>query len=616
MAGLIDINLNKSQKVLSAGSFTMTFGEYSTHLFSGEPKEGQSLEEVRDLILAQLKKIKAGEFDESLIPAIINDFKLSEIKSLEKNSVRSEKFVESFINEIPLEQHLKAVDRMSKLTKEQIVEFANKYYNDNYVIVYKRKGERDIQKVEKPAITPIQVNRDAQSDFLKKVFGNEPDQIAPAFVDFNRAIQFDELKKGIKLQYVKNTENPTFYYSLMIQQGKYNDKFLPLAAEYLPYLGTSKYSNEDIQKKFYGLGCSYRVKVEDEKTYITLSGLSENFERALVLLEDLLNNAAPDQAVLEQMIGDVLKRRADAKSERRTILWGGMFNYAKYGAKNPFTDVVSEEELKALKAEDLINKIHTLKGYQQTLQFYGSVSKEDVISKFNLHHKTAENLIISKTKSAYPRQDLKEKKVYIIDYDMQQAEVVLITKGNEYNADNEPMVRLYNDYFGGGMSGLVFQDMRESKALAYSVYSVYDTPEKATDPYYNFAYIGTQADKLKDAMEGMMSLLTDMPLEQKNFDMAKTAILSKIRTERITKFNILRTYSRNQELGIENDIRQMVYNRVGDITLEELSLFQRANIANENYVVLVLGDKNKLDLEVLKQYGEIEYLDMKTIFGY
>ena len=46
-------------------------------------KEGQSLDEVKDLLLTEVEKVKNGLFPDWLLPAIISDMKLEKIKKLE-----------------------------------------------------------------------------------------------------------------------------------------------------------------------------------------------------------------------------------------------------------------------------------------------------------------------------------------------------------------------------------------------------------------------------------------------------------------------------------------------------------------------------------------------------
>ncbi|MEX2130254.1 MAG: insulinase family protein, partial [Pseudohongiellaceae bacterium] len=77
-AGLINLNLNQAQAVSQAGSYPRFLNDYGSQQLWGAPKQGQSLEEVERLLLAQLDAVKAGEFEDWIIPAIVNDFKKSQ----------------------------------------------------------------------------------------------------------------------------------------------------------------------------------------------------------------------------------------------------------------------------------------------------------------------------------------------------------------------------------------------------------------------------------------------------------------------------------------------------------------------------------------------------------
>ena len=161
-AGLVDLNLNQQQKVLNASCFPYTLKDYSTHILYGTPKEGQSLDEVKDLLLTEVEKVKNGLFPDWLLPAIISDMKLEKIKKLENNSSRANEFVQSFILDIEWEEYIKELEVLESITKEEVMEVANKYYQDNYVMVRKNSGEdKTVRKVTKPAITPVEVNREA-----------------------------------------------------------------------------------------------------------------------------------------------------------------------------------------------------------------------------------------------------------------------------------------------------------------------------------------------------------------------------------------------------------------------------------------------------------------------
>ena len=179
-----------------------------------------------------------------------------------------------------------------------------------------------------------------------------------------------------------------------------------------------------------------------------------------------------------------------------------------------------------------------------------------------------------------------------------------------------PQISFHNEYFGGGMSSIVFQEMRESKALAYSVYSTYTLPQDTTTSHYLMSYIGTQADKLAEAMKGMTELLDVMPEAASNMSNAKEAIEQQIRTERLTKSRVLSEYERVQKLGVDYDYRKDLYDAVQKFDMTTLKDFHNSHISKGNRVVMVLGSKKALDVEVLKKYGEIKYLTLEDVFGY
>ena len=184
-AGLIDLNLNQEQKLIGGGCFPMILKDYSMHGFYGSPKQGQSLEEVKDLLLAEIEKVKLGDFPDWLIPAIINDLKLERIKQYESNNSRAGDFVDAFTMDVSWEWFTNGINSMSQITKQDIVDFAKANYNNNYVLVKKRNGEdKSVMKVTKPKISPVDVNRTSESDFLTAIMDEKVNEIEPVFFGF------------------------------------------------------------------------------------------------------------------------------------------------------------------------------------------------------------------------------------------------------------------------------------------------------------------------------------------------------------------------------------------------------------------------------------------------
>ena len=192
----------------------------------------------------------------------------------------------------------------------------------------------------------------------------------------------------------------------------------------------------------------------------------------------------------------------------------------------------------------------------------------------------------------------------------------MLSKSEKYNKEIIPVVRLFNEYFGGSMNSIVFQEIRESKGLAYSAYAGYRTPVQPDQSFYLFSYIGTQADKLPEAMKAMTGLFNSMPESEKALNSSREAIINKIRTERITKAQVLFNYINAQKFGLTYDIRKDVFNKVPRMTFADLKTFQEKFIKDKNFNILVLGKKGEIDLKTLSTYGKVESLDLQTVFGY
>lgn len=614
-AGLFDLNLNQQQKVLNADAGVENMKDYSVHLLSGEPKAGQSLEEVKNLLLNEVENIKKGNFPDWLLPAIVNNLKLQETKIYESNRARATAFVTAFIQGTSWEKYTGKIDRLSKITKQQIIDFVKKNYTTDYAVIYKRVGEdKNVQKVNKPIITPIQLNSGDRSEFVKNIVDKQVPPIQPVFLDYTKDIKKFTIKGNVQVLYTPNTENKTFAMYYIFDMGVNQNKQLKIAIDYLPYLGTKELTPAQVQEEFFKLGCSYGVNAGEEQTWISISGLTENIEKATQLFENLLANAEPNEDALKGLISDTQKSRADAKLNKNEIL-RALTMYGKYGNFSPFTNILSNKELESLSSTELISTINKLTSYEHRILYYGNNSPEELTVLLNKVHQTPATLKRVPELIRYAEKD-PNTDVYLVNYDMKQAEIKFIAKDETYNKDLIPQIILFNQYFGGDMSSIVFQNMRESKALAYSVYAFYRNASKKTDPNYIDAYIGTQADKLSEAMSGMMDLINNLPKADNNFKSAKESILQNIRSERIIKSGILFNYETAKRLGLDYDIRKDIYAKVSTLTFDNIKTFEQTHLKEKRYTILVVGKKESLDMKTLEKYGKVTFLNLEEIFGY
>lgn len=614
-AGLIDLDLNQKQAVQRASCSPTFLNDYGYHQFTGTPKSDQSLDEVKDLLLGEIEKLKKGEFDEWMIDAVVNDLKLSRTRRYENATALASAYYNAFIHHEDWAQEVAFLDDLKKISKQELVDFANNFYKDNYVVVYKRQGEdKDIVKVKNPGITPVNLNRDKKSEYLQHFMEMESEDLQPQFVDYDKAIKETTLENGVEVSYINNPQNDLFQMYILFDMGDDNDKDLGLAVDYLEYLGTDKYTAEELKKEFYKLGVEYYVGSGNDQTYVGMSGLKENLPKGLALLEDLWDNAKPDAEAYDKYVDQIAKGRQDTKTQKGSILWSGLMSFGQYGEESALRNIYSVGELKEKDPTDLVNLVKGLKDYKQRIFYYGK-DVDAAVAALNKEHKLPETL------KEYPEAKEYEQlatggNVYFVNYDMVQAEMLFLAKEDPFDPEKMAASTLFNAYFGSGLSSIVFQEIRESKSLAYSAFAAYSNAGEQDKANYTYAYIGTQANKMPQAVDAMMELMRDMPEAEEQFNAAKDAALKKIAAQRINKTGIFWNYESLKKRGIDHDNREEIYNTIKNMTMEDLKQFFNDNIKDAQYNVMVIGNEKEVDFEALSKLGKVQELDVDYLFNY
>ncbi|NQY08145.1 MAG: insulinase family protein [Flavobacteriales bacterium] len=611
-AGLMDLNLMQKQKVLGAGAYASIQTDYTTFMLQGYPKEGQKLEEVKDLLLSQIELLKKGEFDDLLIKSIATNIQLDMTQSFESNDNRAYSLLSSFIFGTSWEDEVNSLNNLKKITKDEVMKFANEHFKNNYALCYKRTGEdKTVFKVDKPTITPLDLTNEAKSNYTKAFEAKKSEPLAPVFIDFKKEIQNFTLTNGVHGDYLHNKENGLFEIYYILDMGSDNDKVLAFAVSYLDYLGTDKYTPEQLQEEFYKRGLSFNVFISRSRTYISLSGLDESLEEGIILFEHILKNVKGDASTLKELKADILKLRNDNKLSKEAI-HKGLTNYAKYGSKSPFTNIIPKKELNAITSDELIAKIKGIEGYKHNIFYYGSKSKDKINELLNKHHIIPETLKEYPAKIEFEELSTTSNQVFVANYKMVQAEVIFSSKSLDLDLSLKPIITLYNSYYGD----LVYKDIRESKGLAYSTYSYYSSPSFKGKAHYISSYVGSQADKLKEAITAMNELMNTFYVSESQFDNSKTSVLKQLESDRITKSSVYWSYLSAKQLGIDYDIRENIFKSVSSFTIEDVNKFHDANIAAKKYNYCIIGNRKKLDMEFLKTLGEVKELSLKEIFSY
>ena len=620
-AGLIDQNVNRPQKTLGAAAYSYTLSDYIVFFLECEPREGQSLEEAKAIVMEELEKVKRGDFDSTVLTSIVNNFRRQQMQAQDSYRSLAAWQYNAFINHLPWDYVIGEGDRIAKITKEDVVAFANRHFGDNYVQVNKVQGPQvGVKKLEKPAITAIRTNRDTSSQFLRdmETLANSAAPIQPVFVDFNKDMSVEKLSNGLDFYYKHNDDNELFNLAYYFTNGSNDIDILPYAISYVQALGTDSLTADQISSKFYNLACSFYANAGANDVTVALSGLGSSMEEASALLENFLANVKADENLLEMMKQNWILEKMNAKTNKRANE-SAIQMYAIYGPQNPMTSDLKPAQIAALTSDQLIAAVKDLLAHKHAVVYYGPVSKEDMASKLPQMHKVAENLPEFGPSKLFKAWSTKTPCVYLAPYKANQINMykVISYDDAEYDPANDAVVSLYDLYFGSGMSSIVFQDIREAKGLAYHASARTSLPGRKGEVPFYLARVYTQNDKMIDAMNAMDEILTDMPANQKSFDVAKANAVQNLATKRYNGANVIWHYIGLQEKGVGLDYDKQVYDKISSLNLDDIVSYQQACVKNRSYVTGILGNPAELNLTgIAPAYGKVVILRTEDIFGY
>ena len=476
--------------------------------------------------------------------------------------------------------------------------------------------DKTLVKIEKPAITPIPANREYESDFLKEVKNSKVTPIQPQFLDFKKDLTIGKTSKNIPLIYKQNTQDGLFNLVFRYEFGDEDDLRYGYAADYLNYIGTKKMDVSDINKAFYDLACNYSVSTTNNTLQISLNGLNENLPKALKLMENVLKNAQADKESWEQYVEQVEKGREDAKTDQKTN-FNYLWNYCKYGKYNPARNDISIEDLKKVNPQEYINLLAGLNNLQHTVLYYGPYSEAQLNTLLAKEHKTAKTLAAVPQGKKYELTETPQTEIIIAPYDAKNIYLRQYhNEGKQWKPENAPVEALFNEYFGGGMNTVVFQELRETRGLAYNAAAMYAMPALKNQPEFFYTHIISQNDKMMDCINVFKEIVDTMPQNQAAFDLAKQSLIKSLQSARTTKFGVISSYLFYKNQGIDYDLNKLIYEKLPSLTLQDIVKFEQENMVNKPYRMMILGNEKELDMKSLEKIAPIKRLSQKEIFGY
>ena len=278
---------------------------------------------------------------------------------------------------------------------------------------------------------------------------------------------------------------------------------------------------------------------------------------------------------------------------------------------------MTNKELDNTNPQTLLNLIKGLRYYKHKVLYCGPSTPAQLITVIDKGHRTAKVLNKVPAGRQYKEQQTPVNEVLIAPYEAKNIYMTLYNNnGKKWNIAQYPVVYLFNEYFGTGMNGIVFQELRETRGLAYSAWAQYFMPSRQLETESLKGNIISQNDKMMDCIKAFGSIINEMPQSEKAFELAKQASLKRIATERTTKFGIINAYLRVRKLGLTADIYQRIYNTLPALQLQDIVKFEKENMANKPLRYLILGDEKNLDIKSLEKIGKIKRVTTEEIFGY
>ena len=166
------------------------------------------------------------------------------------------------------------------------------------------------------------------------------------------------------------------------------------------------------------------------------------------------------------------------------------------------------------------------------------------------------------------------------------------------------------------MSSIVFQEMRESRGLAYNAFAFYADASYKDDSEYAMVHIITQNDKMMDCIRQFNVILDTIPQSAASFKVAKEAVQKRIASDRTTKYGLITKWLWAKQRGIDYDENERIYKALPGTTLEDIVKFEQSRMAHKTWRYVILGNEKELDIQSLQQYGPVRRLTTEEIFGY
>ncbi|HOE39631.1 MAG TPA: insulinase family protein [Bacteroidales bacterium] len=614
--GYLD-KLSTSGKLMAAFNFDDIKNDHGAMITIFVPKIiGQSLKKAEKLIFTEIQKLYTDEIEDKFFEAIKLNLVKEFQQDLEDPTDRAFLIGQAFVIDKPWEEVLKLPEEIMAVTKEDVRRVASQYFSENYLALHSKMGFPKKEKLEKPGFDPIiPENTEAKSQFAKKFEEIKDEQSKPEFIDFEKDLIMKFSDNGLTYFHVENKINDIFNIKLKFKSGKLKDARYEQLAEYLSLVGSKDMPFDEFNKALQEYGCTFDIEASNNFFIISVDGFDKYFKESMNLIMSFIQNPDDDKSKLKQLRQNAMfTRKYEASSPDE--LGDALYNFGVYGINSPYLRRLTTKQVSSLTTENLLSLMQECLTYECNIHYSGTLKPDELIDYFESILKERKPKRNDKFPIVLPRQDYKENTIlFLNDKKSLQSKIYFYIDGNENDMKERAIASAFNQYFGTGMSALVFQEIREFRSMAYSAYAVYRNGETLKEKGYLKAFVGTQADKTIDAIYIMDSLIHKMPVKDGRIDNIKSSLLQSINSSKPSWRELSETIELWLLQGYKEDPRIDRFKIFNSLNFENILAFHKINIQKRPMLITIVGNKEKIDFKELEKFGNIIELDKKQILN-
>jgi predicted Zn-dependent peptidase len=569
----------------------------------------QSYKAAEKLVWREINRIRNGDFPEEMFESLKQEQLRRHITELEDIDSRSQIMIRLFTQGKNWGDYIKDLQRTEALTREDIVRIANRYLNNNYMFIRKKTGKYMKEYLPRPdfaAIVPKHSN--ATSGYARELEKLPVQEVKIRYLDFKNDVQTVPLTPGATLYVTENPENTLFTLKISYGTGVLEEPRIKYLAGYLSLLGTDKKSFNEFHTRLQVLGSLMHFDSESNHFVISISGFDKYFEETMAVLGDFLQHVKDDRKKLKSLIDDAkVGERAFFKSSHDIA--DALFEYVQYGTKSQYLAKPSLRDLKRMKGRDLLDLFSRIREVECTFHYCGTGDASFVSDKIR-RYIPLENIRKEAGTPVYREPVLYDKPlVFFYDIrDVSQNIVYGFQVGPPLTSpDDRCSARLFSEYFGGGMSSLIFQEIREFRSYAYQTSGGIQFPPfcLADKPAMFITYLSTQSDKTMDALTVLESLVHRMPVHPGKIDLIIQSIINQVNNEYPSFRDISLKIARYRQAGHHDDPNKYLLQRIKEMTIEDVVRFHGAHVKNRTLVYVIAGNSLKINMSKLASFGDI-----------